>query len=81
MKARLINDVLTSCTNNMHHAHLFLVVLDSKFESCQVVVALLLQQVDVVSVVEDHLQLSGASGLVQEVLGKLFTLLRELFIL
>lgn len=65
----------------MYHAYLFLVVFDSEFESRQVVVALLVQQVDVVSVVEDHFQLSGASCLVQEVLGKLFTLLRQLLIL
>lgn len=65
----------------MYHAYLLLVVLDSQFESCQVIVGLLIQQVGVVSVVEDHLQLSGASRLVQEVLGKLFTLLRQLLVL
>ena len=62
-------------------AYLFLVVLDGKFEPGQIVVALLFQQVDVVSVVEDHLQLSGASGLVQQVFGKLLTLLGQLLVL
>ena len=61
--------------------YLFLVVLDGQFEPGEIVVALLLQQVDVVSVVEDHLQLSGASGLVQQVFSKLLALLGQLLIL
>lgn len=56
-------------------------VFDGQFQSGQVVVALLIQQVDVVPVVEDHLQLPGAPRLVQEVLGELFALLRQLLIL
>lgn len=64
-----------------HHAYFFLVIFDGQFKPRQVVVALLLQQVVVVSVVEDHFQLSGAPCLVQEVLGKLFALLRQLLIL
>lgn len=56
-------------------------VLDCQFEPGKVVVAFLFQQVDIVSVVEDHLELSGAPRLVQEVLGELFTLLRKLLIL
>lgn len=64
-----------------HKAHLFLVVLDCQLESCQVVVAFLIQQVDVISVVEDHLKFSGAARLVEEVLGKLFALLGQLLIL
>lgn len=64
-----------------HKAHLFLVVLDRQLESCQVVVAFLIQQVDVISVVEDHLKFSGAARLVKEVLGKLFALLGQLLIL
>lgn len=62
-------------------AYFFLVIFDGEFQSRQVVVALLVQQVDVVPVVEDHFQLSGAPRLVQEVLGKLFALLRQLLIL
>lgn len=56
-------------------------VLDGQFEPCKVVVAFFFQQVDIVSVVEDHLELSGAPRLVQEVLSKLFALLRKLLIL
>lgn len=56
-------------------------VLDRQLESCQVVVAFLIQQVDVVSVVQDHLEFSGAARLVQEVLGELFALLGQLLIL
>lgn len=64
-----------------YQRHLFLVVLDRQFESCQVVVAFLIQQVDVISVVEDHLKFPGAARLVKEVLGKLFALLGQLLIL
>lgn len=65
----------SSRLTHYHLAHLFLVVLDRQFESRQVVVAILVQYVGVIFVVEDHLQLSGAPGLVQQVLRKLLTLL------
>lgn len=56
-------------------------VLDRQLQPRQVVVAFLIKQVDVISVVEDHLKFPGAARLVKEVLGKLFALLGQLFIL
>lgn len=56
-------------------------VLDRQLESRQVVVAFLIKQVDVISVVEDHLKFPGAARLVKEVLGKLFALLGQFLIL
>lgn len=57
-------------------------VLDGQFKPGKIiVVAFILQRIDVISVIEDELQLSGAACLVQQVLGELFTLLWQLLIL
>lgn len=56
-------------------------VLDGQFELGQVAAVLWIQLLtEVVTVVEDGLQLSGAPGLVQQVLGKQLTLLGQLLV-
>ena len=62
-------------------SHLFLAVLDGQLESRQLVVVHVLQHVDVVAEVEDELQLAGAARLVQQVLGELLALARQLLVL
>lgn len=63
--------------------YLFLVVLDGQFELGQVVALPGVQflALVVVPVVQDGLQLPGASGLIQEVFGETLALLGQLLVL
>lgn len=69
------------CGNVLFCADLFLVILDRQFEPGELIIALLIKKVGIVSVVQNHLELSGAARLVQQVFGKLFTLTGQLLIL
>ena len=62
--------------------YLLLMVLDGQLQLGQVMAVLHVQLLAVVvTVIEDGLQLPAAAGLVQEVLSKHLTLLRQLFVL
>lgn len=61
--------------------HLFLMVLDSQFQPSKIIIPFILQEIYIIPVVEDQLELFGAACLVEQIFGKLLTLLRELLVL
>lgn len=75
---------VTAVNKNSYHqpsSYLFLVVFDGQLQPGQVIRVLIQQWVGVIPVVQNYLQLFRTSGLVQEVLCKLFTHPRELPVL